>query len=168
MKSSILSTLAAKTVVITMLCLVGQSASAAEKALLDILLGNGVITQAQYDSLMKKESLTSTDILGTPEAAAQVEQAVDEKVEKAVAEAVDKRLDASIGEKIAKKSTKISRLKRAMARRVSASNPRTATGKPTFSGARSYVTPTHLVAIPVRSPRLIQKTRVRLRHAACV
>ncbi len=103
MKSSILSTLAAKTVVITMLCLVGQSASAAEKALLDILLGNGVITQAQYDSLMKKESLTSTDILGTPEAAAQVEQAVDEKVEKAVAEAVDKRLDASIGEKIAKK-----------------------------------------------------------------
>ncbi|MGB1885105.1 MAG: OprO/OprP family phosphate-selective porin [Gammaproteobacteria bacterium] len=103
MKSSALSTLAAKTVVITMLCLVGQSVSAAEKALLDILLGNGVITQAQYDSLMKKESLTSADILGTPEAAAQVEQAVDEKVEKAVAAAVDKRLDASIGDKIAKK-----------------------------------------------------------------
>jgi pyruvate/2-oxoglutarate dehydrogenase complex dihydrolipoamide acyltransferase (E2) component len=46
-------------------------AFAAEKALLDILLGNGVITQAQYDQLMGKAELTSEDILGVPAPAAQ-------------------------------------------------------------------------------------------------
>lgn len=37
---------------------------AADQALLDILLQNGVITQSQYDELMKKQSLTTQDILG--------------------------------------------------------------------------------------------------------
>ncbi len=46
-------------------------AFAAEKALLDILLGNGVITQAQYDQLMGKAELTSEDILGVPAPAPQ-------------------------------------------------------------------------------------------------
>ena len=97
----------------TILAIFAFSASAADKALLDILLGNGVITQAQYDSLMKKESLTSEDILGgaapapteetiKKEVAAEVEKQVDDKVEKQVAAAVDKKLDESIGDKIAK------------------------------------------------------------------
>lgn len=43
---------------------VGQ---AADKELLDILFDNGILTQAQYDRLLKKESLTSKDILAPAE-----------------------------------------------------------------------------------------------------
>ena len=39
------------------------SSHAADKALLDILLGNGAITQSQYDSLLNKETIDSTDIV---------------------------------------------------------------------------------------------------------
>ncbi|HFD87327.1 MAG TPA: hypothetical protein ENJ35_06600, partial [Gammaproteobacteria bacterium] len=49
--------------------IIGQGASAADKELLDILLANGSITQAQYDQLLKKkEPLTKSDVkvsLGT-------------------------------------------------------------------------------------------------------
>ncbi len=74
------------------------AAIAADQALLDILLGNGVITQAQYDRLMKKDTLTTKDILGGGEAApapAPVvdDSVLDEKVDAAVARAVDKHLD---------------------------------------------------------------------------
>ena len=44
------------------------NAAAADQALLDILLGNGAITKAQYDELMKKPSLSSADF-GAPAAA---------------------------------------------------------------------------------------------------
>ena len=51
---------------IWLLCNLGWSSVslAADKDLLDILLENGVITQAQYDKLMEKQTLTSRDILG--------------------------------------------------------------------------------------------------------
>jgi hypothetical protein len=55
-------------VLLVVLGLASSAASvAADRELLDILLGNGVITQEQYDRLMKKPSLTSKDILGTSE-----------------------------------------------------------------------------------------------------
>ena len=70
------------------------AAMAADQELLDILLGNGVITQAQYDRLMKKDSLTSKDILGGGEPAPPAaDSALDDKVDTAVARAVDKHLD---------------------------------------------------------------------------
>lgn len=78
------------------LALFSANIAAADKALLDILLGNGAITQAQHEELMKKESLSSKDF-GVPATA------TDEKIEQKVAEAVDRKMDASIGEKIAEK-----------------------------------------------------------------
>jgi len=77
-------------------------AGAAEKALLDILLGNGVITQEQYDGLMTKKTLSSADILGTPVETATVEKVVQETIDKTVATAVDERVEATITNKIAK------------------------------------------------------------------
>jgi len=90
------------------------SALAADQALLDILLGNGVITQAQYDKLMKKPQLTSqdfglpvTDLAVVP---TQAENIVDEKIEKALDEkfaardkVIDDDLDNTIQDKIAAK-----------------------------------------------------------------
>ena len=89
---------------------------AGDKTLLDILLGNGVITQEQYDDLMKRETLTSEDILGTkpatgtPAAApsdAQIEAIVDKKVDAAVDRAVTERLeddgDGALVDQVAKK-----------------------------------------------------------------
>jgi phosphate-selective porin OprO/OprP len=90
------------------------SALAADQALLDILLGNGVITQAQYDELMKKPQLTSQDF-GLPAtdlavAPTQAENIVDEKIEKALDEkfaardkVIDDDLDNTIQDKIAAK-----------------------------------------------------------------
>jgi phosphate-selective porin len=40
-----------------------NTADAADKELLDILLANGAITQAQYETLMQSDSLSSADIL---------------------------------------------------------------------------------------------------------
>ena len=89
---------------------------AGDKTLLDILLGNGVITQEQYDDLMKRETLTSEDILGTkpatgtPAAApsdAQIAAIVDRKVDAAVVRAISERLeddgDGALVDQVAKK-----------------------------------------------------------------
>ncbi|MDB3909730.1 hypothetical protein N9390_09400, partial [Gammaproteobacteria bacterium] len=42
---------------------VAASSNAADQELLDILLSNGAIDQSQYDALMQRETLNSTDIL---------------------------------------------------------------------------------------------------------
>jgi len=45
---------------------IALGAQAADQELLDILLQNGAITQAQYDSLLERETLVSEDILQEP------------------------------------------------------------------------------------------------------
>ncbi|MEZ5491582.1 MAG: porin [Gammaproteobacteria bacterium] len=45
------------------------SAQAADKELLDILLGNGAITQQQYQELLERETLNSDDIIQQPASA---------------------------------------------------------------------------------------------------
>jgi len=54
----------------TLLCamLAAGSAQAADKELLDILLGNGAITQEQYDYLLSRDSLSAADLAGAPRA----------------------------------------------------------------------------------------------------
>jgi hypothetical protein len=47
---------------ISMLAALAQPAAAADKDLLDILLGNGAITQTQYDQLLVKDSLNASDL----------------------------------------------------------------------------------------------------------
>jgi phosphate-selective porin len=64
------------------------SAHAAEKALLDILLGNGVITPNQYDVLLEKETLTTDDILAEPEPEAVATAASAAEIQIAVADAL--------------------------------------------------------------------------------
>lgn len=73
--------------------------AAADQALLDILLGNGVITQEQYDSLMKKESLTSKDILGDAAPAAKPAASKPETTASSAAKSVS---DNDLGDRIAK------------------------------------------------------------------
>ena len=57
----------------TLMLLAAAQAHAADKELLDILLGNGAITQAQHDLLMQKESLSAADMVA-PAAAAPAAQ----------------------------------------------------------------------------------------------
>jgi len=56
------------------------SVNAADQELLDILLQNGVITQAQYDGLIEQETISSSDILGQPANQSVIEQAVAAEV----------------------------------------------------------------------------------------
>jgi len=75
--------------VLLALLAVPSPAGAADKALLDILLGNGVITQRQYDSLIDREELRAEDLgIGRSgreaapagEEEARIEDAVDQVV----------------------------------------------------------------------------------------
>ena len=75
------------------LFVVTANAAAADQALLDILLGNGAITQAQYEELMKKPSLSSADFGAAPAAPATSAAAVET--------IVDRKLDAELDKKIA-------------------------------------------------------------------
>ncbi len=78
---------------------------AADKELLDILFDNGILTQAQYDRLMKKESLTSKDILAPTEPANTAQDGVPvedlgayglpPQTELAIADAVAREVEAN-------------------------------------------------------------------------
>lgn len=51
-----------------LLCALALPAQAADKELLDILLGNGAITEEQYDYLIGRDSLTAQDLAAAPPA----------------------------------------------------------------------------------------------------
>ncbi|MFT5794324.1 MAG: hypothetical protein ACI9OF_002378, partial [Saprospiraceae bacterium] len=63
-----------------------STAYAADKALLDILLMNKAITQAQYNGLIDRPAITSTDILSKPVVVAPVVAPVAETVLETVLE----------------------------------------------------------------------------------
>ena len=44
---------------------VAFAASATDKALLDVLFGNGLITEAQYAQLMQQETVSSAEVLSS-------------------------------------------------------------------------------------------------------
>jgi len=97
-------------VMAAVLSVVTCDVAAADKALLDILLGNGAITQAQYDQLMQKPSLSSADFGAAPAAKpapskAEVETMIDTKVDTAVDKKLADRTDATDDAVIDKKIT---------------------------------------------------------------
>ena len=69
------------------------SALATDKALLDILLENGAITEEQHKELMKKQSLSARDFGAS-------EQATEELVERKVNEAFEKKVDEEFPVKV--------------------------------------------------------------------
>ena len=83
---------------------VSNVAHAADKALLDILFKNGVITQAQYNQLMSKDTLTTEDILtptSNPEVSAKTPVTVREE-NLDVAVSLDDSIQAAIDDAVAR------------------------------------------------------------------
>ena len=99
---------------------VAFTASATDKALLDILFGNGLITEAQYAQLMQQETVSSAEVLSsvslapapTASSAGEVREeelassvALDENVQRAIDDAVanavmaESPIEASYGSK---------------------------------------------------------------------
>jgi phosphate-selective porin OprO and OprP len=94
--------------VVFILAAVSFSAHAADKALLDILLDNGAITQGQHKELMLKPSLSSKDFgVSNAATATEVEGIVERKVNEAIDQKLDKHIDAkmekTITDQVAKK-----------------------------------------------------------------
>ncbi len=80
LKRLVIAAVLAQTVIIA------HSANAADKELLDILLQNRAITQAQYDSLIEQETISSTDILSQPATESVIQQAVAAEVAEQIEE----------------------------------------------------------------------------------
>lgn len=89
-----------------------SNVSAADKELLDILLGNGAITQEQYDHLMSRPTLTAKDLASAPRSSegaagqsptvdAQIETKIEDAVDRVVMEKIEKEfpIEASRGSK---------------------------------------------------------------------
>ena len=72
-----------------MLLKAASGAYAADQELLDILLQNGAITQAQHNELLKSESLTSEDILQSPVTVERFAEVTEEVVASEVAKQFD-------------------------------------------------------------------------------
>ena len=73
----------------TALVAVTSGAHAADQALLDILLQNGAITQAQYDELLAKDTLSSDDLVEQPAVA-------DNSASESVAAEVSRQIDLQL------------------------------------------------------------------------
>ena len=94
MKSRRLASKPARILLVALVSGLAAVAQAADKELLDILLSNGVITQAQYDNLMQKESLSSADIIGESGERAADEQKRSDEIEEKVAAEVAQKLES--------------------------------------------------------------------------
>ena len=86
------------------------SASATDKALLDILFGNGLITDAQYEQLLQQEEVTTAEVLSSVTLALPVQSKLSH------------------------------RFLQVMAQRAFDSKRETVTGRPICSGERSFAT----------------------------
>jgi phosphate-selective porin OprO/OprP len=98
-RSGLLRNLALTVALVGPLAVTTGPAAAADKELLDILLSNGVITKAQHEQLMKKDSLTGADILGEDTAPAAAAPAAAAPAAAAPA-AAPAELDAAIERKV--------------------------------------------------------------------
>ena len=75
-----------------------STAFATDKALLDILLENGLISQPQYDQLLEKEQLTSAELLSS----VTVSEPMDsDEEELAAASALDENMQLAIDDAVA-------------------------------------------------------------------
>jgi hypothetical protein len=77
-----------------------QPALAADKELLDILLGNGAITQDQYEHLLQKDALSASDLVAESEAESQLPVVKLLELERRLAEnemELDQILDRNVG-----------------------------------------------------------------------
>ena len=79
------------------------TASATDMALLDVLLQNGLISQAQYDQLMEKEEVTAADVLSTVsvEESPQVDSPEITEAELASSIALDENVQRAIDDAVA-------------------------------------------------------------------
>jgi phosphate-selective porin OprO/OprP len=82
-----------------LLTLAPSLAAAADKSLLDALLENGALNQAQYDSLVKQESLSEDDVLKATDAS-EAESAADSRATVTMDEDVQAAIDDAVESKI--------------------------------------------------------------------
>lgn len=86
--------------------LLTPATQAADKELLDILLGNGAITQAQYDHLMSRESLKAADLkpAASPAQEPLAQAAPEEESTAGRLAALEEKVDAALAEPAAPKA----------------------------------------------------------------
>ena len=93
MKSLPICTNFLRAIIVIIATAISFSILAADKALLDILLKNGAITEEQHKELMEKQSLSSRDFDAS-------EQATEELVERKVDEVFEKKMDQEFPVKV--------------------------------------------------------------------
>ncbi len=82
------------------------TAGAADQALLEILLTNGVITQGQYEQLIEKEAITAQDLaLKQAREVQAVEERVAARVEAQVQGRVEKEIEETVDEVVVRKAS---------------------------------------------------------------